>query len=121
METCQATNQSYPVVQPPKIPGLGGADPRALLTWLRQVMGNCAGVVRAGISLTSGLDEMAAIREQMQLMTRQGLSDPRAWLELHRLTMTADAVLPASLQHEESRGSHYREDFPQRDDRVWPG
>jgi len=40
-------------------------------------------------------------------------------LELDNLCLTAEAIALAALTREESRGTHYREDFPDRDDANW--
>ncbi len=39
--------------------------------------------------------------------------------ELANLIILADLVTNSALQREESRGAHYREDFPDRDDVNW--
>jgi len=40
-------------------------------------------------------------------------------LETENLLLTADVMIRAALLRTESRGSHFREDFPERDDRQW--
>jgi succinate dehydrogenase/fumarate reductase flavoprotein subunit len=40
-------------------------------------------------------------------------------LELESLLSVAEIMARAALLRTESRGSHYREDYPQRDDRTW--
>jgi succinate dehydrogenase/fumarate reductase flavoprotein subunit len=40
-------------------------------------------------------------------------------LELDNLCLTAEAIALAALTRTESRGTHYREDFPDRDDAAW--
>ncbi|GAH99787.1 unnamed protein product, partial [marine sediment metagenome] len=39
--------------------------------------------------------------------------------ELANLVILADLITNSALQREESRGAHYRKDFPQRDDINW--
>jgi L-aspartate oxidase len=39
--------------------------------------------------------------------------------ELANLIILADLITNSALQREESRGAHYREDFPDRDDINW--
>jgi succinate dehydrogenase/fumarate reductase flavoprotein subunit len=39
--------------------------------------------------------------------------------ELQNLLQVAEIMARASLLREESRGGHYREDFPYRDDKKW--
>ena len=39
--------------------------------------------------------------------------------ETKNMTLIAEMILRASLFRTESRGSHYREDYPRRDDPTW--
>jgi L-aspartate oxidase len=45
-------------------------------------------------------------------------STPDAWRE-HNLTTVARLIAGAALRREESRGGHFRADFPERDDARW--
>ena len=40
-------------------------------------------------------------------------------LEFEGMTQLANIIAKGALQREESRGSHYREDFTNRDDEHW--
>jgi succinate dehydrogenase/fumarate reductase flavoprotein subunit len=40
-------------------------------------------------------------------------------LELDNLLLTAEAIALAALSRTESRGTHYREDYPERNDTDW--
>ena len=42
-------------------------------------------------------------------------------LELQLGSETALLILQAALRREESRGAHFREDFPAENDRLWRG
>lgn len=39
--------------------------------------------------------------------------------ETRNMVLNAEMILRASLFRKESRGQHYREDYPRRDDPVW--
>jgi L-aspartate oxidase len=75
-----------------------------------------AGVIRTASSLNTAA---AALR---RLTTERASADPatEAWetTNLHAVAMTL--VQHATLR-EESRGGHWREDFPERDDEHWRG
>jgi L-aspartate oxidase len=45
--------------------------------------------------------------------------DSRAGWELQNLLTIARLMIGAALEREESRGVHYRSDFPARDDSHW--
>jgi succinate dehydrogenase / fumarate reductase flavoprotein subunit len=40
-------------------------------------------------------------------------------LELESLLHLAETIVVSALARQESRGAHYREDFPERDDTQW--
>jgi succinate dehydrogenase / fumarate reductase flavoprotein subunit len=40
-------------------------------------------------------------------------------IELHHLINLAKVISSSALQRQESRGGHFREDFPDRDDKKW--
>ena len=47
--------------------------------------------------------------------------DQRSFWELQNLLTVARLMIDAALQREESRGTHFRSDFPTRDDANWGG
>jgi L-aspartate oxidase len=48
----------------------------------------------------------------------RGATDAEAWKRFNLLTV-ARLIARAALRREESRGGHFREDFPVRDDLHW--
>ena len=90
-----------------------------LLARLQATMLKAAGPVRTAQGLAAGLDALRQLREELAqrpLVGREGLRDG---LALRNLCQVAEMVLLSAQRREESRGSHYREDFPARDDRRW--
>ena len=53
-------------------------------------------------------------------MTPPRLVDQESWETTNLLTVSAALAAAAALR-EETRGSHWREDFPDRDDARWSG
>jgi succinate dehydrogenase/fumarate reductase flavoprotein subunit len=53
------------------------------------------------------------------LMWARDPHDLRLAHELRNMALDAEIVLRASLYRTESRGTHYREDYPRRDDENW--
>jgi L-aspartate oxidase len=49
---------------------------------------------------------------------KAGLRTAAEWQQLHLITV-ARLIARAALRRQESRGGHYRADFPERDDRDW--
>jgi fumarate reductase (CoM/CoB) subunit A len=77
-------------------------------------------VVRSKESLHHILQEIERIRGDVfpRLSIENG-RDLVAALELKNLLLVGEIVANAALKRTESRGSHYREDFPERDDSNW--
>ena len=73
---------------------------------------SAAGLVREGIGLKAAVKAMAS-------MPRIRRPLDRAALEARAIATAASRVAQAALIREESRGSHYRNDFAERDDARW--
>ena len=94
-----------------RVQGLVSADVRASL---QAVMTERAGVLRSAEGLAAALDELGA------LAGKDGEIGTRAW-EVTNLLTISTALAGAAQVREETRGSHWREDFPERDDGRWAG
>lgn len=82
---------------------------------LQEVMTSRVGVLRSATGLTDAtslLDKLAG--------TPADLVDLQSWETTNLLTIGAALAAAATLR-EETRGSHWREDFPERDDATWAG
>jgi L-aspartate oxidase len=95
-----------------RVPGLVDAD---VVPELQRVMTVGAGVIRSA----GGLSEAGAT---LGKLIEQPAGEPGTpgW-EVTNLITVASALIAAATTREESRGSHWREDHPDRDDRNWSG
>ncbi len=75
-----------------------------------------AGLVRQQSTLLEGLAAQAECEAGLARFVQQGKSSRRL-LEACALSRVADAILHSALERTESRGAHFRNDYPQRDDR----
>ncbi len=95
---------------------------------LRQNLQDCmtqyCGVFRSENLMQTGLKQLQKLQEQYQqiYLDDQG----KLWnteileaLELRSLTIVGQVILTSALNRQESRGAHFREDYPQRDDRKF--
>ncbi len=82
---------------------------------LRQAMWIHAGLLREERSLRQGLAAQAACGAVFAGLARSGKSGRRL-REAHALSRVAGAILKSALARMESRGAHFRSDYPQRDD-----
>lgn len=86
---------------------------------LKGLLWQHCGVVRSGESLQNGLAELKKLDRQF---LHCGVEEsPARWYELRGMLISARLLLTAALLREESRGAHYREDFPYGDDLQWQG
>lgn len=81
---------------------------------LQKIMLRYAGLVRTAKGLEKGYDELC---RQVQIFDSE--LTKREEYEFANLLTCAMLTMQAALIREESRGGHYRVDFPERDDLVW--
>ena len=98
--------------------------PIALRNRLRQLMWEKVGLYRTESSLQDALEDLEAIaadldQQSLSVTSRHHNRELVQSFENYFLFATAMCVTQAALQRTESRGAHYREDYPVRDDRNW--
>lgn len=86
------------------------SDPNPWVETLKNVMWRNAGVVRNG----SGLREALEILESLE--NRMPPPASRATCEARNLREAAELIVRSAMARKESRGAHYRTDFPERND-----
>jgi succinate dehydrogenase / fumarate reductase flavoprotein subunit/fumarate reductase flavoprotein subunit len=100
-----------------------GESPWLLREELGKVMWENAGIVRAGLKLKRGLEQIAALTNRAaQLSTPGGRAFNLTWqqaLDLRNMLTTSSLIARSALAREDSRGAHYREDFPNTDQANW--
>ncbi len=84
---------------------------------LKALIGREAGILRSGERLRRAL----ATVEAWGTYVLPRRFDASAGWELQNMMILGRLLLEAALRREESRGAHFREDFPRRDDRRWRG
>jgi succinate dehydrogenase/fumarate reductase flavoprotein subunit len=94
----------------------GGEHPNTLRRTIEHLMWQKVGLVRNGADLHSAIDELAALGDRAE---RQGANPITAFnlewneaLDVMNICLNAQLVTRGALLREESRGSHFRSDFP---------
>lgn len=98
---------------------LAAAALAASLDDLRREMWWSLGIVRGDDAMRDGL---AGVRRRRAEVGAARPADGRAlrdWLDIQMLCEVAEMSLEAALARTESRGAHYRDSFPDRDDAAW--
>jgi succinate dehydrogenase / fumarate reductase flavoprotein subunit len=102
----------------------GKERPADIRDALQDEMMDKASVFREAKGLTAMGEKLRELREQFQ---RMRIQDPSARyntellevIELGSLLDLAKVLVESGLARQESRGAHFREDFPKRDDPNW--
>jgi len=85
---------------------------------IRELMWRDVGLFRTRQRLEQAVAALDGAYEIERQTTDRAISDAAAWRQFNLLTV-ARLIARAALRREESRGGHFREDFPQRDDERW--
>ncbi len=101
----------------------GGESPWVLRDELGKVMWERVGIVRDGEKLKRALNELAELKQRLE---RVSISGRRAFnltwqqaLDMRNMLTASELIARSALLREESRGAHYREDFPTTDHANW--
>lgn len=86
-------------------------DVAATLEKVRAIVWRDAGIIRKAAQLKHAADELASMKVPLPAG-----GAAREDHELYNVWALAQLIVRAALAREESRGSHYRSDFPYRDD-----
>jgi succinate dehydrogenase / fumarate reductase, flavoprotein subunit len=91
-------------------------------TAYQDCMTEYCGVFRTEERMKTGLLELKALQEKAERIQLQDRG--QVWnaelieaMEMRSLLLVGEVILTSALARRESRGSHYRDDFPTRDDR----
>jgi L-aspartate oxidase len=111
---------TLPFADVPELEPASGAAVReeqidAIVQELRQTMDRCAGLLRDEENLREGIVRQARCAEALEEIARQA-APARQIVEAQSLCAVAEAILSSALARTESRGAHFRTDYPRRDD-----
>jgi succinate dehydrogenase / fumarate reductase flavoprotein subunit len=99
--------------------GAGGEGPYQVQYALQELMQNMVGIVRNDADMRKALECLEQFGERAQ---RVGVGGHREYnpgwhaaLDLHSLLTVSEAVTRSAIERRESRGGHFREDYPDKD------
>jgi succinate dehydrogenase / fumarate reductase flavoprotein subunit len=101
-----------------------GERASTLRSALQELMNEHCSVYRNEKSLRRGLEEIESLKRRYDLVHVDDKGtvfnyDLMEAVELECLLGVSEAVMASALNRTESRGAHYREDYPDRDDKNW--
>jgi len=86
-----------------------------LIAQLQRAMWAFAGLLRQESTLQQGLEAQAECETALARFVQEGKASRRL-AEALAMSRVAHAILSSALARTESRGAHYRNDYPKRDD-----
>ncbi len=97
-----------------------GDLPFELREKMRELNWSKAGIVRSGEGLLEASEEIDSIHEEAEMVRVQGSRASNMvwndWISLLNMADVSRMIIHSALLREESRGAHFREDYPQQDD-----
>lgn len=104
--------------------GDGTENASELMRRMQEIMTDKVGIFRRGDLLQEAVDELQALllkSRKIGVATKRAGANPElvTAYRLQKMLKLALCVAYGALQRTESRGAHYREDYPQRDDAHW--
>ena len=95
-----------------------GENPYAVQSALQETMQDLVGIVRTESEMQQALSELSALKERA---ARAGVTGHREYnpgwhtsIDLKNLLTVSEAITRSAIERKESRGGHFREDFPDK-------
>jgi len=89
-----------------------------LETGLRKAMWDYVGIIRNGETLNLMLRKLRQLEKRINDLNGDDGINVQS-LELKNMVLVCKLISTAALARKESRGTHYREDYPRTDDKSW--
>lgn len=123
-ETIACSRESWESIFAGKEQGAGDDDVFRIRQEATGIMTRQVGVFRVGSELEDAVKRLAGLKERYKKCTPRAAKQPfnydlMDYLELGYLLDLCQVIAGGALRRTESRGAHYRLDYPQRDDRRW--
>jgi succinate dehydrogenase / fumarate reductase flavoprotein subunit len=99
-----------------------GGNPFQVQYDLQEIMQNLVGIVRKEEELAKAIQELKELQHRANNVTVVGNREyNNGWhtaLDLQNLLTVSEAITRAAIERKESRGAHFREDYPEKDDKT---
>jgi succinate dehydrogenase / fumarate reductase flavoprotein subunit/fumarate reductase flavoprotein subunit len=100
-----------------------GEDVYSLRDYLKVLMWEKAGLVRHASDLDRAQQALALLHDKARHVHVSGTprlnAEWQEWLNLDSLLTVSDLIVASALQRRESRGAHFRSDYPETDNRRY--
>ena len=101
------------IPEAPFLPQAGQDDIKAIKRQLRDMMWKKVGIVKSEEGLLEAKSVIIELKSELEKTQPSSLKD---WIETYNMLILADIIIESSLLRKESRGAHFRSDYPFEDD-----
>ncbi len=88
------------------------ARPLEIRTALKGIMWQDAGIVRNGDGLKAALEKISGLQRELRRIALNGINADV--IEIRNMLLVSKLIVRAAFTRQESRGAHYREDYPEK-------
>jgi len=101
---------------------LDGIPPRSLRRTIGEILWKDGGILRDAEGLVSALKELRRMaQEELPRVRSENAKEIMEKMELENALWVGEMILRSALMRQESRGAHFRKDFPMTDEENWKG
>ena len=80
---------------------------------------DCAGIIRNEEGLRTAIADLSKLAEELRGISKSGGAELLESIELENMTTAGILIATAALERSESRGVHFRSDYPELNDKEW--
>jgi succinate dehydrogenase / fumarate reductase flavoprotein subunit len=103
--------------------GRNGEGPYRIQADLQEMMQRLVGIVRREEEMQAAIEGIAELKRRASVVAVSGNREYNGgWhtaLDLQHLLAVSEMIARSALARKESRGAHFREDYPAKDDNQW--
>jgi len=89
--------------------------PGNILVQIKAAMWNDVGIIRDEEKLLRALQSVKHLKQEADELSAENVYELQSCLEIHDMLKVAEVIILSALERKESRGSHYRSDYPTMD------
>jgi len=99
-----------------------GVEPKAVKKMIGQILWKESGILRDGKGLEGALESLQRFRKEiLPQIDAQTPKEILEKMEVENAILVGEMITRCAIMREESRGAHFRKDFPSTDDQKWKG
>ncbi len=91
-----------------------GTQPQDIMKKIKQIMWDKVGIIRDEKKLQEAGKDIRNLEKKARELTAKTLKELQAAIEVQNMLEVAEAVILGAIERKESRGAHYRSDYPER-------